>query len=126
LILSLSLADAMQHEPCGVLADADSLAEFVATDSILAVRQHPESHHPLVESKRRIFHDSSHLDSELLFADVAEPQAASLNERVLCLSTAGAGHVPAGPAELDSRIKGTLRVAEVGDCTLQRLEAFHA
>ena len=115
----------MKHEPCRVLANPDSLAKFIAADSVLAVRQHPERHHPLVESKRGIFHDGSHLDGELLLAVVAEPDAASLDERVLGLSAAWAGYIPSRPTELDSGIKGPLRVAEVGDCTLQSLEAFH-
>ena len=79
-----------------ILANSDSLAEFITADSVLAVRQHPERRHPLVEAKRRIFHDGSDLDGELLFADVAEPQTAGLDERVLCLSAAGAGYVPPG------------------------------
>src|ERR1022692_869619 len=70
-IILHSFADSMKHEPCRVLADSDCFAEFVATDSVLAVRQQPQGDHPLVESKRRIFHDGSNFDGELLFADIA-------------------------------------------------------
>jgi hypothetical protein len=45
---------------------------------------------------------------------------------MLGFSTARTRYIPAGPAELDGGIKSLLRLAEVGDCTLQSLEAFHA
>ena len=124
--ISHSFTDTMQHEPCRVLANAESLSKFIATNSILAVSQHPKRNHPLIKSKRGVFHDSSHLDRELLLADVAEPETARLDKRVLGLSAARARYISTWPAEPDSGIESALRVAEVGDCTLQSLEAFHA
>src|SRR5580704_2828777 len=81
-LIAHCFADTVKHEPCRVLPDAESFAEFVAADAVLAVCQHPDRNHPLVESKRGIFHHGSDLDGELLLADVAEPQTASLDEGV--------------------------------------------
>jgi len=36
-------ANAVEHEPCCVLPNAENLAQFIAADSVLAVRQHPKS-----------------------------------------------------------------------------------
>jgi hypothetical protein len=125
-LVSHSFADTVKHEPCRVLANAQSPAKFVATDTVLAVRQHPESNHPLIKSKWGIFHDGADFDGELLFADVAEPYPSSLNERMFGLSASWAGNLSANPTKRNGGFKSPLWVAEVGDCTLQSLEAFHA
>ena len=43
----------MKHEPCGVLAEAERLTEFIAGDAVLAVGQHPDRAHRLIETERR-------------------------------------------------------------------------
>src|SRR5438552_1896842 len=40
----------LKHEPCGLLGNSQSASEFMRTYAVLAVHQHPESSHPLVES----------------------------------------------------------------------------
>src|SRR5258708_21593937 len=58
--------DAMEHEPCGLLSDAECAGHFVGTDAVLAVGNHPHSDEPFVEWKRRILKDCPDLDRELL------------------------------------------------------------
>jgi hypothetical protein len=118
--------DSMQHEPCGILPDAECLPEFVATDAILAIAEHPERNHPLVQANRRIFHDGADFDGELLFALIAEPNPASLDERVLGLPASWTGYVATGPAILDSRFKSPLRIAELDNRFLECFRGSHA
>src|SRR5439155_26047610 len=69
--------DAMQHEPSGFLGHSQIAGNFVATDSVLAVGEHPRSSEPLVQSNRRILKDGSDLDGELALCMMAAalPQA---------------------------------------------------
>ncbi len=57
--------DSLKHEPSRLLADSRSPADFVGTDTVLAVRQHPHCKQPLVQSDWRILKDSPDLDGEL-------------------------------------------------------------
>src|ERR1017187_5169004 len=57
--------DAMQHEPCRFLSDLDVSRDFIATDAVLAVSDHPSNREPLIETNRRIFKDGPDLDREL-------------------------------------------------------------
>ena len=57
--------DAVQHEPCGLLSDSQSAADFVGADSVLAVGKHPSSSKPLVQGDRAILENGSDLDREL-------------------------------------------------------------
>ena len=58
-------ANAVQHKPCRLLGNSDGLANFIRTDTVLAVGQHPNGGKPLVRSDRRIFHDGADLGREL-------------------------------------------------------------
>src|ERR1700687_5013563 len=60
-----SFADAMKHEPCGLLGNVQIARHFVAANSILAINDQPHSYQPLVERKRTIFEDRADLDREL-------------------------------------------------------------
>src|SRR5271166_3284583 len=108
-------ADAMQHEPCRVLADTKRLSQLITADPVLAVRDHPESGHPLIESERGILKDGADFYRELLFADVAEPNPAGLDKRVFRLITARTKDISTGPAKLYCRVKGALRIGKVGN-----------
>jgi len=59
--------DAMEHEPSRLLSDAERTSDFVRTDAILAVGNHPDGNKPLVEWERRIFKDSPDLGAKLPF-----------------------------------------------------------
>src|ERR1039457_4354975 len=74
------LADAMHHEPCSFLGHADAAGNLVAGHAILAVGQHPCSHHPLVEDDRAVLEDRSNLEAELPLAAVALPDPARLHK----------------------------------------------
>ena len=72
----------MQHEPCALLCNANCAMDFIAAHAILAIADHPDRGHPLVERDRRIFKNRADLDCELLLASVAEPELTSLHKRI--------------------------------------------
>ena len=66
--------DAVQHEPCRLLRDAERAAEFVGADPVLAVGDEPDGGEPLVEAERRVLEDRPDLDGVLLLAGLALPE----------------------------------------------------
>src|SRR5271157_1748653 len=119
-------ADAVQHEPRSFLSDFHVLGDLATTDAVLAVSQHPKRHHPLVESDGRILEYRADLERELFLADVAEPAAIALDERVFFSATARTRDFAVTPAQIDGIFKSTFWVAEVDNRFLQTLWGFHA
>src|SRR6266849_4121162 len=111
----------MEHEPCGFLSDAKSAANLVRANAVLAVRNHPNGHEPLVERQGRIFHDGSDLDGELpMVVDVlALPLPLILKEHGILASASGAGHNTIRPAQLDHELEAVIGVGKVNDGPLQ-------
>ena len=105
-------ADAVQHEPCAFLGDAQGAVQLPRTDSILTIGEHPDSGHPFVESKGGVFEDRSYLDGELFLAALAKPQQAGLDERVFIMSATRAGDNPIWPAKVHGVYKRPLRIGE--------------
>lgn len=73
--------DALEHEPSGLLSDAETAPDFIAADAVLAVGQHPHRREPFVESNGRVFKDRTHFNRELLLAIQAFPHQPRLEER---------------------------------------------
>src|SRR5205085_10638572 len=86
-------ANPMEHEPCGFLSDAKSAANFVGTDAILAVRNHPHSDKPLVEWQSGILKNRADLHAELFASMLALtlPETASRKKANFLASASGAG-----------------------------------
>jgi hypothetical protein len=120
-------ANPVEHEPSRLLGDAKSAGHFIGTDSILAVRNHPNSDEPLVEGERRILKDSPDLDRELPFGvdALALPLALILEEHGILAATGRADHNAIGPAEFDHESKAVIRVCEVNDGLLEGSGLFH-
>lgn len=109
-------SDAMEHEPRRLLSDAESAMQFVGTDAVLAVGNHPNSDKPLVERKRRIFKDSPDLCRELplgmlalAFPDVASGQEADF------LTSASRAFDTVRPAPLNHEADAVIGIGEVND-----------
>jgi len=69
--------NALEHKPCGFLADADGAVKFVTGEAVLAIRQLPHSKQPLIQSDSGVLEDGSDLDGELSLrmASLALPEA---------------------------------------------------
>src|SRR5271166_5902865 len=115
----------VQHEPCRLLTDAESLPQLVAADSVLAVADHPKRSHPLVKADGRIFHHRVDLDRELLFALITKPDAPSLDKRVLGLAATWTGDIATGPAQPYRILESTVRIREVNNRFLECFWVFH-
>ena len=71
VILVHDLADAMEHEPCRLLCDANCAMYLIAGDAVFAVGKHPHRAHPLIKADGRVLEDRSNLERELLLAALA-------------------------------------------------------
>src|ERR1700730_6814830 len=121
LLLMQGKANAVHHEPCGLLSDSQGAGYFIRTDSILGIHDEPNGNHPLVHAESGILKDSAHLDGNLLLAAFAEPLAARRDKRMLRPFAAWASDFAIRPAQLYGVIKGALGVREKRNCFLQRL-----
>jgi hypothetical protein len=115
----------LQHKPCRLLRNPKRAVNLHAGDPVLAIAEHPESGHPLIQAERRILNDRAYLDGELLIAATAEPQLARLDEIVLGESAARTNDLAAGPAHFHGVLEGALRIGEVNNRFLQCLRRFH-
>jgi hypothetical protein len=120
LLLMQGKANAVHHEPSGLLSDSQSAGYFIGTDSILAINDHPYRDHPLVHTYRGILKDGSYLDRELLLASLAEPMEPRRDERMLRTLTAWASDLAIRPAEFNRIVEGVARIGEENNCFLQR------
>jgi hypothetical protein len=117
--------DSLEHEPCRFLSYSQCATNLVTRDTILAIDQHPDGSHPLVEANRRVLEDSPYFDRELLFAALAVPEQASLDKGVLIVSATRADYLLVGPAEINSVNEGSFRIGEVNNCFLKSFRSFH-
>ena len=115
----------VEHEPCRLLGDADSAVNVVRANAIPAIRKHPESAKPFVQTDGRVLENGSHLQRELLFAVAAIPELPRFHEVVVIGLTTWARYLTVWPAKLLGILKATLGIAEVDDGLLQRVGRFH-
>lgn len=119
-------ANPVEHEPCGFLSDADSASDFIGTDTVLAVRQHPHGSKPLVQRDRRIFKDSPDLGRELPFGvDALALPLSLIGEETGILTSAGRAYDAIRPSEADHIGQRVSGIREVGDCLLECLWLSH-
>ena len=117
-----SLADSVEHEPCRLLGDVQIAGDFIGTDTVLAVSNHPHRSKPLVQPERRILKDSSDLYGELapwMFV-FALPESAWGNEVKIGASTRRTGYT-GRPATSNDILKAVVGIGKVNDCFLQGL-----
>ena len=117
-----SQANPMEHEPCGLLSDAQSASHFIAADPVFAIGDHPNCDEPLIQRQRGILEDSPNLDGEL-FASVfalALPEAASGEEAHLGASASGADNA-IRPAALNHEREAIVGIGEVDYRLLESL-----
>ena len=110
-----SSAKALQHKPSGFLGDPKRSVNLHAGNSVLAIDQHPESGHPLIQPKWRILEDSPNFQRELLVAAATEPNASSLNEVIFLGAAPWAEDFTVRPTELSCIVECLLRIGEVND-----------
>jgi hypothetical protein len=120
-----SFADAVKHEPCGLLSYTEGASYFAGTNAVLAIAEHPESAHPLIQTKRGILKNSSHFERELLLTSRAKPETPSFNKRVFLRAAAWASNYTVRPAKIERVLKAAVWIAEVDNRVLKCLRRFH-
>src|SRR5215472_11191675 len=112
----------VKHEPCGFLGDLQIAGDLVRTHATLAVGNQPNSGKPLVQAKRGILEDGSHLDGELSprMLGGTFPQSATGKEVNFGRATTRTGYA-ASPAPSDNVVQAVVGVGEVQHCLLQGL-----
>jgi hypothetical protein len=117
-----SKPEPLKHKPARFLSDSGSPRDFVGTNSVLAVSQHPHSEKPLIESDRRVFKDSPDFDAELGFRmpSLALPETARSDERHF-LGPTGRTYNSVLPATCHKVADAVVRIGEVDDCLLKSL-----
>jgi hypothetical protein len=119
-------ADALQHEPRGLLRNTNRAMQFIRANAVLAVSGEPHGREPLVQTDRRIFKDRSDLGGKLLLwmCRAAFPDLRVLKERHLVRTAARAGHT-FRPANLLKELESVLWIAEIRDCFEQGFRCLH-
>ena len=84
-----------------------------------------KAHIHLSSPKGRILEDRPHLQRELLLAALAEPDAASLDERVFLRSATRARNNAIRPAKIKGILKAAVGITEVNNRLLKSLRRFH-
>jgi len=112
--------DSVEHEPSGLLSNSKSACNFVGTDSVLAVRQHPHCDKPFIERDCGIFHDGSDFYRELALGMLlfALPHPSSGDKAHVSAATSGAGNA-IGPTALNHEGDAVVRVGKVLDGLLE-------
>jgi hypothetical protein len=110
-------SDSVKHEPRGFLGDSKCSMNLVGADTILAVGDHPNGGQPLVQTKGRIFKDSSDLCGELLsiVLVLAFPNPPSRDKSNVGAFASWAANAIRPSASHDI-VKAVLRIREVSDC----------
>ena len=111
----------MEHEPSGLLTDADVLSNLATADAVLAVQDHPHGGEPLVQRDSGIFHDGSDLDRELALGVVSRalPSAPFGVEADTIRPATGTNDLAVGPATQSQVINAVILVCKVDNSFLQ-------
>jgi hypothetical protein len=120
------LTNAVEHEPCSLLGNAERTSDFVAADSILDIGDEPDSGKPLLKSQRRVLEDGAHLGSELPFGmgAFALPFPLSRQEGHIGTPTGGASD-PIRPTALSHVFQTVIGIGEVDNSFLEGTWRFH-
>jgi hypothetical protein len=117
------LADAVEHEPCALLSDAQGARHFARANTILAVGNQPDRGEPFIQPDRRILKDGSDLGAELLLRmfGLALPDAAGRQQSHFRAPASRAGDRAIRPAHRNRRAHAIIRIREVSDRFVKRV-----
>lgn len=119
-------ANPMEHEPCGLLSQAEVSRDLVTADAILAVRHEPHGREPLTQWNRRLIEYSADFDRKLFpaFRRAALPNPTSLEEHGFLGCAVRTLHA-IGPAFARKIVQSVVRIVEVNNRFGQCFGAFH-
>lgn len=118
-------ADAVKHEPCGLLSDTKGTGHFAGANAVLAIAKNPVSAHPLIQPDRGILENGSDLKAELFLTSGTKPDTAGFDEGMLLRSTTRAANYTVREPQIECVLESTVSVREVDDCLLECVRGFH-
>src|SRR6266436_3429225 len=94
---------ALEHEPGGLLSDADAAVNFPGANAVLGVHKQPHHGEPLLKAERRVLENGTSLERELTLRMklVASPHAGILQIGNRVGTALRASHLAVRPARLD-------------------------
>jgi hypothetical protein len=116
-------ADAVQHEPRGLLTDVQVACDFARANAVLAVADQPDSGQPLRQGQRRILEYRANLHAKLTPLMFPAALPATLIRKVVNLirSASRTAHDAVRPAARNHVSDATIFVGKVADCIGQVL-----
>lgn len=114
-------ADAVKHKPRRLLGNAKHAANFIRTNTVLAVGDHPDSYQPFVQSDWGIFKDRPHLHRKLpmMMDSFALPLALVLKEYDIISFAGRTDDYTIRPAYVDHKLEAVVRIVEVDNGLLE-------
>ncbi len=103
----------MQHEPSGLLRDAQRPPKLIGTDAILGVDDHPQRGQPLVEPKGTFLEYRARLHRELPLAVPAFPPLATTHECDLHRLTSGTTRFTVRPMDIRHELQRAISISEI-------------
>jgi hypothetical protein len=110
-------ADAVQHEPGGLLRHRERARDLIGRDAVTGAGDQPNGGKPLVKANRRVLKDRADLGGELPLAFAAVPAPGLRHVRNVGRAAAEARARDAvGPAEVDEERVRLLGIGELPRC----------
>ena len=118
--------NALEHEPRGLLRDAEAPRNLMAADAVLGVGDDPDARQSLIQTKRRVLKDGAGLERELPLgvAGLALPTVPRRIEIDRLTPALGAADA-VRPAARNQVVAAVYRVGEVLNGVQQRLGHTH-
>ena len=115
-IVSHCQADALEHEPSGLLSNIKGASNFIGANAVLGIGDKPDGGKPFVQPNRTVLKDSPNLDRELALGmfSLASPDAALAIVVEFSASASRTSHA-VGPAELHHEVVAAVNVGKVLD-----------
>jgi hypothetical protein len=122
-----SKADAVQHEPSGLLGDAKAAMQFVGTDTVFCPNDEPRSGEPLLKADRGILKDGSCLQCERRagMLSVALPHASLFQVGNVIGAATRAFDNAILPTQFDHELTAMFKVREPNHRVSESVWRFH-
>src|SRR3990172_5474643 len=113
-------ADSVKHKPSSLLSDAEISGDFIGTNAVLGISNHPDSGKPFIQTNRAILEDCAYLDRELTLGmlNLTLPYSPSFDKAYVCASAGGTSHA-VRPAQLYHEVQTDIGARKVFDCFYQ-------
>lgn len=123
-----SKPDSVQHEPCGLLGNAECPVDLPGGNTVLAIGEEPNAWEPFVQAKWGILEDGPDFNGKLAFGMpvAALPAHLVFEEPDLCRSACRTNNA-IRPALRHHVVQAILGISEVNDCIPKTfwLSGFH-